>query len=192
MFKKDIPDEKLIQNVKDGLCDESFLTLCERYNKIYFDICAKYSKKVPYIKYEDLIKDDLFVINKAIQTFNGKKKTKFSTWLSHMSRYYCLNLIKDNVNNQRVKIDCDPEVWKSILNCEKNSYKDDNSFIGEFIKKTLSKIKDKRILKIYQMRYFDDNKDWKDIAKEFNVTATYIKILHDIGRDFIKKEMRKD
>lgn len=192
MIKKDLPDDILIENVKKNLCNDSLMVLHDRYNKIYFDVCAKYSKKVPILKYDDLSKDDLFVLNRAIYSYNNKRKAKFSTWLSHMSRYHCLKIIKENSIHHKNLLDCDDEIWHNILNSSKNSYSDDNSFLKEFINNTLSKLRDKRILKIYKMRYLEDNKEWKDIAKNFNLTKTYVKSLHDIGRDYIKKQMEKD
>ncbi len=193
MLNKELPDEILIKNVKDKLCSESLVALCNKYNKIYFDVCAKYAKKVPQLDYNELIKDDLFVLNRAIQTYKNDRKAKFTTWFSHMSRYHCLNSIKSAIFNTKAKIsDFNEEIWNSILNSEKNSYRDDNSFIHEFISKTLSKLRDKRILKIYEMRYLKDTKEWKDIAKEFELTTTHVKFLHDIGRNFLKEEMEKE
>ena len=113
----------------------------------------------------------------AIKNFKSNKKIKFSTWLGNQMRYYCLNLI----NKNHSAISMDDENIKYIL--EKNQIAIPENFDKEKIElilDILNQMKDKRMSKIFKLRYFNkSNKvlSWNAIGKRLKIsTQTAINI----------------
>src|SRR5690349_20438133 len=94
MNLKEFTDDQLIHNIKSQNDSDSFLELKSRHEKLFYSICSSYCSKVRMLKYEDVIENCDFILNKAIQSYENNKKTKFSSWLGNQSRYFCLNTIK--------------------------------------------------------------------------------------------------
>ena len=54
----------------------------------------------------------------------------------------------------------------------------------------LEKLRDKRIIKIFKLRYLSSDKlTWKSIADQFNLTPQTVITLHGKGRRFLKKKL---
>ena len=58
----------------------------------------------------------------------------------------------------------------------------------------LSKLNDKRIFKIFKLRYLNKGErlTWKQIAEKFSLTPQTIINLHTKGRRILKKKMKKN
>lgn len=178
----------LIKKIKKNNCSESFVSLQDRHSNLFYSVCHKFINK---LNIEEVYQDKDFVFYKAIASFDDKKGAKFSTWLGNYTRYHCLNYIKKNgkyVNAEDGFVDhfFNQKSYEDY-NPDKNTKND-----LDHIFNILSNVKDERIVKIFKLRYLDNDKKltWKQIAAEFNLTPQTIINLHMKGRKILRKKMK--
>ncbi len=194
-MKKSPADTTLINRVKKTGCNESYNSLATRHEKLFYKICQNYIPiaQAKGLKRTDVLENKDFVIFKAILSYKNGKKTKFSTWLGNCTKYYCLTLINTNnrlVNSEEdiLKVCTDAQ---SIENHEKEArFKHDK----EYIFNILNNLKDKRILKVFKLRYFDEYEEkrrptWSFIAKKIRTSTQTAINLHQRGKDMLRKKM---
>ena len=182
-------DLKLIKLIKNSNCNDSFKELESKHSNLYYSICNKFSNKVDL---DEIYKDKSFIIYKAITTFKDGKGAKFSTWLGNYARYHCLNYIK---NNHKYVISDDDKMTHFFNSKSVETHEQTRDFKEElqdaFL--ILEKLRDKRIFKIFKLRYMHEGPKltWKEIAKKFDLTPQTIINLHTKGRRILKKRMKK-
>ena len=188
-----LPDSKLVEKVKNDNCSDSFVEITRRHEKLYFNICSSYSKKVPKLKYDEIIQDSKFVINKAVQTFNPKKETKLSSWIGNYSRYYCLNTIREftmHANYETVD-----DITLDLLNNQRNNFHYDNKYKDDanHILHILNSLKDARIVQIFKIRHLSDKetRKWKNISKIMNLSAQRVTTLYKQGVKEVLENINK-
>ncbi len=190
MIKKDnLTDNDLITKVKNENCNNSFIELLKRNEKIYFQVCASYCRKVPKIKYSDMVSDAPFVLNEALKTFKLDKKTKFSTWVYQFSRFY---ILKQITNKNKEPNFVDTEVDFDILNLKNKCFHFDKSEdFSNYIKNLLNQLKDDRIKKLFEYRYFSDGDDfqWNKISKKIGLSTMGCLLLHERGLKILKQKV---
>lgn len=180
----------LIKKIKSKNCNESFVSLSSKYDNFYYSIVRKYysiltqsGMSTDEIKYE---KD--FILHKAVMSFDKTKKVKFSSWFCNCVRYHFLNHINSNkrlVKTEEKMVDyflAKDAVYEVSKHTETYSY----------IKSLLSSMKDKRIVDIYNMRYFSDSPNlttWSEIGKALEISTQTAINLHEKARVFIKNKM---
>jgi len=180
----------LVKRIKRKTCDSSFSELSEGYDNFYFSSVKRY---VPVLLKMGMSREEIkaekdFILYKAIQSFDEKQNTKFSTWFCNCVRYHFLNFINSNK--------------KYILSEEKTvdffNIKDTQSPCGinketlDYISSLLSSFKDKRIHDVYKLRYFSDSDKvvtWDKIAKKLGVSTQTAINLHEKARVFLKNKM---
>jgi len=183
-------DNQLIKKIKKDNCSDSFKTLSERHCKLFYSVCNKY---VSPNKIKDIHLDLNFVFFKSLSSYKKNKKTKFTTWLANCTRYHCLNYSK----NENKYVDLyDDETATLMFNTQAIENYDNEKYKIEVdhIFSMLEELKDKRIVKIFRMRYlYTDRKrpTWKKIGERFNLTSQTIINLHDKGRTIIKKKIKQ-
>ena len=193
-------DIDLINNLKNNVDPEESLTLLvERHSGIYLDMVNSYaSPNSPYINYNDLIKDKDYKIYDAAIKFDETKGAKFSTYLGNETKWMCLNIY--NRNKRR------PAFFNEFL--ENMSEEEHQQFycdtISQSIKEDLlaqilSKVKslpDKRISKIFEMRYIVGRKNklmpWKDIGKKMKLSIQGCINIHNTAVKEIQKQLIKE
>ena len=172
-------DLDLILNIKNNNCSDSLKSLEIKHSGICHQMIKKYQSVLNNfgISKDELDEEKIFVVYKSALNFNPDKNVKFSTWLGNQMRYYCLNLI--NKNNSGISMD--DENIKYIL--EKNQIAIPENFDKEKIElilDILNQMKDKRMSKIFKLRYFNKtNKvsSWNAIGKKLKIsTQTAINI----------------
>ncbi len=183
-------DVTLVKRVKRRKCDKSLKELINRHSPLCYDIYKKYSSAMQSsgICLADIYGEKDYIVYKSAMSFNPDKKTKFSTWLGNQVRYYCLNLINSNkhvcVGDQNLdfyvdqKTERDREEVKSEV---------------EYIFNLLDQLQDKRIKKIFKLRYFQGAKikmPWVKVAKELNVSTQTAINLHNKGVDIVFKKVK--
>jgi len=185
----ELPDTKLVELVKVKNCSDAFSEIERRHQKLYFSICYSFSKS-EMIKYNDIIKDSKYVINRAIQSFNPEKKTKLSSWIGNYSRYHCLNVIKRSKPEQYEKTFENGAI--DIINNNNNRHFNISNTLEEtdHVFYVLDSLEDSRISKIFRLRYLGDNEErkWKNIAKNLGISYHDAISLCKIG----KKEVLKN
>lgn len=185
-------DEKLVENVKNSGCNESYIEILGRHENLFYKICQKYIPIVSSkgLEKNDLLEDKHFVVFKSINSYLPNKNTKFSTWLGNCTRYHCLNFI--NANGKYVSTEDD--IIKSKIDAKvKESYSDSRTGLtnSEYIFNILYQLKDKRIAKVFKLRYFKDfgskkKPTWSRIAKEINTSTQTAINLHLRGQKILK------
>jgi DNA-directed RNA polymerase specialized sigma24 family protein len=191
-------DNTLVKKVKDNGCNESYKILRTRHEKLFYKICQKYIPiaAIKGIRKEDVLENKDFIIFKAISSYKRGKKTKFSTWLGNCTKYYCLSLI--NANNRLV---CSEEellltITDRQAKAEYDSEKD-LKYDKEFVFNILNNLKDKRIVKVFKLRYFEDYKEhkkptWSLIAKKIKTSTQTAINLHQRGKRVLQMKISSE
>ncbi len=88
-------DQELIDKVKQEADSSAISELVNRHTGVYLNVVNKFcSYSSGKISFQDLSDDKAFNIYKFAQTYNPDKNCKFSTYVSNMTRYTCLDLLK--------------------------------------------------------------------------------------------------
>ena len=185
-----IEDPELTLRVKEECCEASLKEIIGRHSRLYYKISQKYSSfSTPCgVGPNDIDDDKDYTIYQAILSFDPSRNIKFSTWLGNCVRYKCLNYI--NKNNKIIKTDDDSiEFFYNLRAMEEfNSIKvkDEN----EYIFNILSQLKDKRIHRVFALRYFSGEKKmtWARIAKRLEVSTQTAINLHNKGKKVLRKK----
>ena len=180
----------LLKKIIKNRCNDSYLKLKEKHQRLFYSQCNKFSEK---LNLEDVYSDIDFVFFKSILSFKIDKKAKFSTWLGNFTRYHCLNHIKKNgkyvsTDQETIHHICDQKSAENFS--PPQEYRNDVTHAF----KILSKLKDKRIHKVFKMRYLHQGPKltWKQIAAEFELTPQTIINLHLKGRRALRKKMKDE
>ena len=193
-MEKKTEDFALISKIKEKGCNESYQTLCDRHENLFFKICQKYIpliESIAGINREDVLQDKHFVIYKALSSYKNNKKTKFSTWLGNCTKYHCLNFLNSNKKTATPGDDfVNYQLDKKSLNEKPQASTVDIDFIFNI----LEQLKDERIVKVFRLRYFGEfghgkKPTWSRIARQINTSTQTAINLHRRGRAIIKKKM---
>jgi RNA polymerase sigma factor (sigma-70 family) len=184
------PDLTLVKKIKEDNCNESFEKLSGSYDNFYFSIVRKYSQALTKMgmSKEEIKFEKEFILYKAIQSFDAKQKTKFSTWFCNCARYHFLNYINSNkkyVLNEGLGVDV-------FLNKDVLAITDKNSELYDYLSSLLSSFKDSRINEVYKLRYFSNTVKpvtWNKIAKKLNISTQTAINLHEKARLFLKNKI---
>jgi len=187
---KDKTDNQLIKLVQTKNCEESLKILIERHTPLCFKMYKKYipSFNVKNIDINEVYQQKDFTIYKTIKSFKTDKKTKFSTWLANQIRYQCLNTI----NKKEDILYLEPPELQYIIDKEKIETNTDKlNELREYINSLLDQLKDIRISKIFNMRYFEtgSNQTWTKIGKRMNMSTQNAINLHNKGVQILKNKL---
>jgi DNA-directed RNA polymerase specialized sigma subunit len=131
---------------------------------------------------------NLIIWNSA-KSFSIDKNVKFSTWLANQVKYSCLNAINKKAKDRLVTTE------DEILDILKNSVAEDpNDNLFEFTNNILSQVKDRRIKKIFSMRYSFHHKKpaWCTIAKRMSISTQTAINLHNRGIQILRKKIKSE
>ena len=196
--KKSPVDNTLVRKVKTTGCNESFLLLRERHEKLFYKMCQIYIPvaEAKGFKREDMFQEKNFVLFKAIKSYKPNKKTKFSTWFGNCSKYFCLTFI--NSRNRFVDLE-DDTIETIMINKSKEEFDDESKLKNdkEYVFKILKQLKDKRISKVFRLRYFDEdikNKKatWSTIASKINTSTQTAINLHQKGVKILHRKINSE
>ena len=158
-------DIELVQNIKNNISvEESIQGLIDYHGKLINKISYKYV--VPLVNsgssIEEIEKEKQYIIYKAALSFNKKRKTKFSSYLGSFVRWYCLNRINRH------------DDWKFMSDIplgdlpeNESKVKFDNKVNMEYIENLLNLFKDKKVKKLFELRFFSGDKllSWNKIGE---------------------------
>jgi len=181
-------DLELVYNIQNNVCpDECIKTLESRHSGICHQMIKKYynafiEKGIDPI---DISSDKNYVIYQSALNFDPSKNIKFSTWLGNQMRYHCLNCL-----NQRKSsiLFMDEKSLKNLI--EKNQVSKESIFKeeGDYIFSLIKQLKDKRVERIFKLRYYPDNKksmSWNSIGKKLKISTQTAINLHNKAVEFI-------
>ena len=189
---EDLPDDVLIRNVQENNCSASLEILVKRHAGMFNVMAKRYGNMnigSSGISVEDFKDNQHFIVYKAAKNFDPTRQTKFVTWLGNQVRYYCLNTI----NKESKYYGSEPEKIEYLMDAASQDGLDNEKILSEaqYVLDILEQIKDKRIKKIFQLRYFSEDKkkrSYNFIAKKLGMSTQGIIDLHD---NFIKFMRRK-
>jgi len=184
-------DNTLIKRIQKDRDCESTTEIMRRHSNIVFSVINKFCRRNPYIKKEDLMDDKYSIFYQAIRTYKSNKGAKFSSWLYIQTRFHILNNYKNADKTYSVEN-------KTIddINNQNNIFQlcgQNNKDNLDFVRNLLDQMEDKRIKKIFKMRYFDGRgnklKDWKSIGEEIGLSITRVISLHKQGTEMLLKKI---
>ena len=140
---------------------------------------------------EDVYAEKDLIVLKCALSFDPSRKTKFSTWLGNYAKFTCLNY----VNSKKYIFNADTEQLHEFIE-ESQFAPDHTDTLSEEFKillSTMDGLKDCRIKKIFQMRYFYDKKKegtWKNISENLNMSIQTAINLHKKGLGLLKNRLK--
>ena len=189
-------DSELINNIKNQHdIEESLNELVERHSGIYIDMVNAYSSRDnAFIDKDELINDKEYKIYLAALKYDETKGTKFSTYLGNETKWSCLNTY--NRNKRRPVFNSD--FIENMADQESEESRDiSNSIKKDIFNKVLSLIDshpDKRVEKIFNMRYIEGNKNkvmpWKNIGDSLNLSIQGCINIHNSAIKDIQNELK--
>ena len=189
-------DIELVNNVQEDNCQDSLKELINRHSALCYNVYQKYGSTLSSsgVFFDDVVKEKDYVIYKSAMSYNPEKNTKFSTWVGNHARYHCLNLI--NANQKYIAVD------DSTLNyfMENNHPHPDSSQVQErqdtleYIFNLLSQLKDKRVKRVFELRYLgsDGKESWSKIGENMGISTQTAINLHDRGTKILRKKMTSE
>lgn len=187
-----LSDLDLINNIKKNRkVDESLQELINRHSGIYLDIVNSFLKNCNNDSLRDeIINDKEYAIYNSVLKYDENRGTKFSTFLGNEAKWMCLNASNKNKKYVELNDNCyDFENLKDETVIPVNNFKD--TILNEF-NRQISKHPDKRIQKIFSMRYSGNNKltPWRKISKVMNLSIQGCINIHNTALNSISKNIR--
>jgi DNA-directed RNA polymerase specialized sigma subunit len=187
-----LSDSDLIENIKNANnVDESLQELINRHSGIYLEMVNAFLRNCNNDSLKDDIvsEKDLIIYNSALK-YDSTKGTKFSTFLGNEAKWTCLNASNKNkkfleLNDQNF----DFQTLKEEKETEKEDFK--NQILNKF-RKHLDIYPDKRVSKIFNMRYENVNKltPWRKISKEMDLSIQGCINIHNSALKTIAKKIK--
>ncbi len=184
-------DKTLIKRIQTNGDTIAASEIIRRHERTVYSVINKFCRRNEHINREELLDEKYAIFNQAWKTYKPNKKTKFNSWLHLQCRFWLLNKSKGaNLSFSVENKDID------TINNQNNVFQlcgQNNKDNTEYITNILNQIPDKRIKKIFKMRYFDGkgNKtlDWKTIGKQIGLSITRVISLHEEGRKILQKKI---
>lgn len=184
-------ESQLIKKIKKDNCSESLKQLENMHGGLCVKIIKKYLNQLndKNFSIDDMLKDKVYVVYQSALSFDPKRNIKYSTWLGNQIRYFCLNTLNKNKNN----LCLDNEKIKYLV--EKKQIEESNTQMDQskldYIFDIIHNMKDKRIEKIFKMRYFDSKKlkAWNEIGKKLHISTQTAINIHNKALEFLNKKI---
>jgi RNA polymerase sigma factor (sigma-70 family) len=192
--KMEMDDKELVEKLKEYECEDSLKELIQRHSALCYSVYYKYSGALASsgVNFTEALKEKDFVIYKAAKSYKADKKAKFSTWLGNYTRYHCLNLMNDKRNYICVE---DKDLHYHIdKQASEEAPVENLKEIREYVRNILSQLRDGRIKKVFELRYFSSNgkATWNTISKKMHVSIQTVINLHSRGAKILRKKIHSE
>ena len=186
-----VSDNYLVERIKLTNCEKSLGELIKRHSAICFKVIKRYASTF-YANNIDVIEassDKNLIIWKSAKSFNIDKNVKFSTWLANQVKYSCLNALNKKSKDRLVSTE--DEILE-LLKERPEEEAEGNLF--EFTGNILNQLKDKRIKRIFSMRYSTQHRkpSWCKVAEELKVSTQTAINLHNRGIAVLRKKITSE
>lgn len=194
MCIQDLTDNELVLQIVEDKSSDAMEELVKRHKDLYYSICHKYNKRYPNLILSDLLNDIYYVFYKSVVSYKPSKNTKFSTWMAHMTRFNCLRT-NSEIHNL---VPIDEVIESSIpVNKDDDVHSFENKELQKFIFNHLKKLDDKRIHKIFFLKFIEGNKGNKtmsfaDIGKIMGLSFSHVINLYKKGQKSIKTKLEQN
>lgn len=175
-----IDDRALIKSIKRTNCNDCIGSLRDRHAGLIISQYHKYSSILHKLNFnpEEFNDEINFLVYDSARKFDlRRKKIKFSTYLADQTKWFCLNKINELKKRNTITAE-NNDITRLIDECY--SHKEDDKTTSRemcnYIFSLLEQFNDKRVIKIFEMRYFQGKKyknksTWSDIGRELNLTS---------------------
>jgi hypothetical protein len=193
---ENLSDIDLINNIKNDIRTENSLEeLISRHSGIYLDIVNSYMRNTygNALKQDIINEKDLTIYNSALK-YNEEKGAKFSTFLGNEAKWKCLNASNKNKKNNKFI-----EIEDGTFNSEKEKIifiesptKREEEILTSFGKE-IEKQKDKRIKRIFKLRYKGNRKltPWRKVSEQMNLSIQGCINIHNSALNKISKKIKQ-
>ena len=183
-----VSDNYLAERIRRANCERSLIELIGRHSGLCFKIITRYAKSfyANNIDISEASTDKNLIIWNSAKSFSAEKNVKFSTWLANQVKYSCLNAL-----NKKSKDRLIPMEDQILDTLNETQREDENDTLFEFTDNILSQLKDKRIKKIFSMRYSHNHKKPSlcVIADTMKVSTQTAINLHNKAIKIIRKKI---
>ena len=188
-----LEDYQLVENIKTNKKAETSLQeLIGRHTGIYLDIVNKYTQNGNTTNKLDLIDEKDYNIYQAALKYKSDRGTKFPTFLGNETKWICLNKYNKKKKEPQLSIEDIKEV--DILNTKNEKIKKEDLEVFTEAIKFSKKHKDKRVEKIFEMRYITGEKNkvmpWKKISEELDMSIQGCINIHNSAIEKFKIELK--
>lgn len=189
---ENLSDLDLINKIKNKKkIGECLQELIDRHSGIYLDIVNSYMKNCNNDSLKDeIINEKEYAIYNSALKYDENRGTKFSTFLGNEAKWICLNA--QNKSKKFIAMnDNTYELDKIKDETNKSKMIFEEQILNEF-NEELKKHPDKRIQKIFSMRYSGNKKlvPWRKISKEMNLSIQGCINIHNAALNSISKNIR--
>lgn len=187
--RSDIALAYLVKKYEDN---EALKILINRHSGIFNSIFNKVNIKYDNCSLSNDIGEKDFEIYNACKTFDLNRKCKFITWLGNSIRFKLLVKVRRFGLKESKEIQLGG--YEDVLDLRIDFPKPTNYKFYErlkLVKKIISEIENPRDKKIFELRYFSENKEdrkFKNIAKKIGLTTQCIHATH---KRYLKKIRRE-
>ena len=188
LMPEQMEDVALIEEIKihgDSLC---FKEIVNRHSGIYLQMVHSYAPRETSIdNFHDLLDSKESHIYDAIQSFDEKRNIKFSTYLGNCTRWLCLN------SSNRKRFQPIEENFDCPVETTETKELADLDILNEIFSK-IEEFEDKRVEKIFRMRYLNNRKKltpWRKIAKDLDLSIQGCINIHNSAFKKLKKTYQK-
>ena len=188
-----LEDFQLVENIKKNKkTEDSLHELIGRHTGIYLDIVNKYTQNGNLTNKLDLIDEKDYNIYQAALKYKSDRGTKFPTFLGNETKWICLNKYNKKKKEPQISIDDIREI--DILSTKNEKInKEDFEVFSEAIKFS-KEHKDKRVEKIFEMRYITGEKNkvmpWKKISEELDMSIQGCINIHNSAVEKFRIELK--
>lgn len=185
-----LDDTTLVENIQKNNDELALKTLIERHSALCNSLYKKYSTPMlaSGIHVQDVIDEKDYIVYKSAMSFDPCKKSKFSTWLYNQVRYQCLNCMNENSHYLAIDNDKLNYLIEKTIPIEKE-YKN----INEYIHNIIDSCSDKRVERIFKMRYSNDSNKkmpWNKIAKKLKISTQTAINIHNKAIKLLKNKVK--
>ena len=187
-----LSDLDLINSIKKKKkVDECLQQLVDRHSGIYLDIVNSFLKNCNNDSLRDeIINDKEYAIYNSVLKYDENRGTKFSTFLGNEAKWMCLNA--SNKNKKYIELNDNTYDFETIKdNYEQTVVNFQDQILKDFNEQII-KHPDKRIQKIFSMRYSGNKKltPWRKISKVMNLSIQGCINIHNTALNSISKNIR--
>ncbi len=181
------PDGKLARRVRAEGCDSALRELIRRHSEVCFKTYMRFATALieKGFSRRDFETEKDILIFRAALSFRTNRGTQFQTWLSQKVRYFCLGKLRVGID-PALLISGEPD---KIID-EREQSPEDYGLLLRRVREILSQVKDKRIRRVYELRYMrGDLTTWEKIGQRLKVATQTAINLHSRGRKVLAAKL---
>jgi RNA polymerase sigma factor (sigma-70 family) len=184
-----LDDNTLVKNVQEKNDEEALKMLIDRHSALCNSLYKKYSSSMlnSGVYLQDIVDQKDYIVYKSAMSFDPCKNSKFSTWLYNQVRYQCLNCMNENSHYLTLETDKLNYIIEKQAPPQKE-YKN----INEYIFNIIDSCSDKRVQKIFKMRYLNNSNKkmpWNKIAKKLKISTQTAINIHNKALKLLKNKI---